>query len=58
MQTIGNNNDLWMIFMTIAISMVVATILFGGPSDAVRGVYAVVGDIVRGALQAVSALFS
>ena len=37
MQTIGHGNDSWMIFLTIAISMVVGTILFGGPAEAVRG---------------------
>ena len=47
-----------MIFLTIAISMVVGTILFGGPADAVEAVNTLVGDIVRGALQAVSGWFS
>ena len=58
MQTSGHGNDSWMIFLTIAISMVVGTILFGGPADAVEAVNALVGDIVRGALQAVSAWLS
>ena len=58
MQTIGNGNDLWMIFLTIAVSMVVCTILFDGPADAVAVMNALVGDIVRGALQTVSAWLS
>ena len=36
MQTSGHGNDSWMIFLTLAISMVVGTILFGGPADAVQ----------------------
>ena len=57
MNTSGHGNDSWMIFLTIAISMVVGTILFGGPTEAVEAVNALVGDFVRGALQVVSAWF-
>ena len=55
MQTSGHGNDSWMIFLTIGVTAVVGTILFGGPTDAVEAVNALVGDIVREALQAVSA---
>jgi hypothetical protein len=58
MQRIGNGNDLWMIFLTIAVSMVVCTILFDGPADAVGVLNSLVGDVVRGALQVVSAWLS
>jgi hypothetical protein len=58
MRTSGHGNDSWMIFLTIAISMVVGTILFGGPLEALEAVNVLVGDVVRGALQAVSAWFS
>ena len=58
MQTSGYGNDTWIIFLTIAISMVVGNILFGGPAEAVKGASALVGDIVRGALQTVSAWLS
>ena len=57
MRTGGHGNDSWMIFLTLAISMVVGTILFGGPAEAVEAVITLVGDIVRGALQVVSARF-
>ena len=48
MKTSGHGNDSWMIFLTLAISMVVGTILFGGPADALEAVNALVGNIVRG----------
>jgi hypothetical protein len=47
-----------MIFLTIAISMVVGTILFGGPANAVKAVNTLVGDFVRGAMQVVSVWLS
>ena len=58
MNTSGHGNDSWMIFLTIAISMVVGTILFGGPADAVKAVNTLVGDFVRGAMQVVSVWLS
>ena len=47
-----------MIVLTLGVTAVVGTILFGGPSDALEAVDALVGDIVGEALQIVSAWFS
>ena len=58
MRTGGHGNDSWMIFLTLTILMAVGTILFGGPAEAVEAMIALVGDIVRGALQALSGRFS
>jgi hypothetical protein len=55
MRTNGYGNDSWMVFLTIAISIAVGTILFGGPVDAIDAANALVDDLIRGALQAVSA---
>ncbi len=57
MQTSGHGNDSWMIFLMIGVSMVVGTILFGGPADTVKAMNALVGDFVQEALKTVSAWF-
>jgi hypothetical protein len=58
MKTSGHGDDSWMSVLTLGVTAVVGTILFGGPSDALEAVDALVGDIVGETLQFVSAWFS
>jgi hypothetical protein len=56
MKTSGHGNDASMILMPVGVLLVVMTILFGGPSEALEAINGFVRDLVHGAAAYVSSL--
>ena len=57
METSGHGNDALMILVPVGVAVVVGVILFGGPTDAVEAVNAIVGEIAYETMAMVSAWF-
>jgi hypothetical protein len=57
MQTSGHGNDALMILVPVAVTVVVGVILFGGPTDAVEALNAIVGEIAYETMEMVSTWF-
>lgn len=57
MQTSGHGNDSLLILVSVGMSVVVAVILFGGPTNALEAVNNIVRDVANEAMALVSAWF-
>jgi hypothetical protein len=57
MQTSGHGNDWWMTFLLVGVTMVIGTILFGGPTNAAEAIDAIMREVAVEALALASALF-
>lgn len=57
MQTSGHSNDALMILVPVGVSVVVAVLLFGGPTNALEAVNSIVRDVANEATALVSAWF-
>jgi hypothetical protein len=56
MQTSGRGNDALMILVPVGALVIAGTISFGGPREMFEGVNAIVGEVLRAAMEMVSAL--
>lgn len=56
MNTSGHGNDALLILVPIGVSVFAGVVLFGGPSDALEAMNAIVGEVARAAMAFVSGL--